>query len=51
MLVFQLRLDFTNFVINGPNTLTTTTMKVMNGVVTSGAGKEATVASRCKGDL
>merc|ERR1711953_419741 len=47
--ICQLRLDFETFVITGPSTLTTTTIKVLNGVASSG-GAEMTTASRCLTD-
>ena len=47
---FQLRLDFDTFTITGPSTLTTSTVKIISGVV-AGDGKEASGASQCSTDL
>jgi len=48
--ICQLRLDFDTFTITGPSTLTTSTVKIISGVV-AGDGKEASGASQCSTDL
>jgi len=49
--IVQLRLDFVDFVINGPDTSTTSTNFVSGGNVAIVAGKEASLASRCLIDV
>ena len=45
--VFQLRLDFSTFVISGPYTATTSTIKILSGAVAA-SGQAATYGSQCK---
>jgi hypothetical protein len=45
----QIRLDFVNFVISGPSTVTESVGKALMGVV-AGDGKEVTPASQCLTD-
>jgi hypothetical protein len=47
--ICQLRLDFNTFVITGPSTLATTTVKILNGAPST-AGKGASTASQCLTD-
>lgn len=47
---FQLRLDFDTFTITGPSTLTTSFAKATGNVISAGAAKEISTASRCLTD-
>jgi len=49
--IVQLRLDFVDFVINGPDTSTTSTNFVSGGNFATAAGKTASLASRCLIDV
>jgi len=49
--IVQLRLDFVDFVINGPSTSTASTNYVSGGNLATEAGKKASLASRCLTDV
>ena len=44
---FQMRLDFSNFVITGPSTATATVGKALHGVINDDSGKEFTYQTQC----
>lgn len=53
MLSFQLRLDFSSFVITGPSTATVSTVKLFSGLPSNsvgGAGVSAAEATQCLTD-
>ena len=49
-LLFQIRLDFNNFIITGPSTDSASVGKLLNGELATGAGKEVTDATQCLTD-
>ena len=48
---FQLRLDFVDFVINGPSTSTLSAAYIIDGNVVTEAGKKGSYATRCLDDI
>ena len=50
MLFFQLRLDFSTFVIAGPSTITLTALAELNGNVVTKPGVPVSLATQCLTD-
>ena len=48
--LFQIRIDFSTFVISGPNTLTVTSLYEVGGSVATGAGALINTATQCQTD-
>lgn len=44
---FQIRLDFSSFVITGPSTATATIGKALGGNINDDSGKEYTLQTQC----
>jgi len=49
--IVQLRLDFVDFVINGPSTSTLSAAYIIDGNVVTEAGKKGSYATRCLDDI